>query len=74
MKGKIGTRMYLSSLFPKKLSNKVKDLKLPREVKTRLRWMQHYQKSQNISKTYRYFGISRTTFYKWYERQKKKDL
>ena len=25
MKGKVGTRMYLSSLFPKKLSNKIKD-------------------------------------------------
>nr|WP_245596384.1 helix-turn-helix domain-containing protein [Sulfurihydrogenibium subterraneum] len=37
--------------------------------------MQHYQKTKNVSKTCRYFGISRNTFYKWlkgYEKEKDK--
>ncbi len=74
MKGIIGTSTYMFSLFPKKFSNKIKDIKLPREVKVRLKWIQYYQKTKNISKTCRYFGISRTTFYKWYNRYKKEGI
>ena len=70
MEGIIGTNTYMFSLFPKKISSKIKDIKLPKEVKVRLKWIQHYQKTENISKTCRYFGISRITFYKWYNRQK----
>ena len=36
--------------------------------------IEYYQKNRNISKTCRYFGISRTTFYKWYERYKKEGI
>lgn len=74
MKGIIGTPMYMTTLFPKKLSNKIKDIPLTKEAKKRLKWIQHYQDTKNISKTCRYFGISRTTFYKWFERYKKDGL
>jgi len=74
MKGIIGTSTYMFSLFPKKISSKIKPVKLTREVKLRLKWIEHYLKSKNISKTCRYFGISRTTFYKWYERYKKEGI
>ena len=74
MKRTIGTSTYMFSLFPKKISSKIKPIKLPREVKVRLRWIEHYQKTKNISKTCRYYGISRTTFYKWYKRYKKEGI
>ena len=74
MKGIVGTNTYMFSLFPKQILNRIKDIKLPREVKVRLRWIEHYHKTKNISKTCRYFGISRTTFYKWYERYKKEGI
>ena len=74
MKGTIRTNTYLFSLFPKKISGKIKPIKLPREVKLRLKWIQNYQKTKNISKTCRYFGISRTTFYKWYKRYKEEGI
>ena len=71
MKGIIGTNTYMFSLFLKKFSNKLKNIKPTREVKVILKWIEHYLKTQNISKTCRYFGIYRTTFYKWYKRYKK---
>ncbi|WP_028949823.1 hypothetical protein [Sulfurihydrogenibium subterraneum] len=36
MKGIIGAPMYITKLFTKKLSNKIKDVPLTREVKKRL--------------------------------------
>uniref|UniRef100_UPI00048C85D4 helix-turn-helix domain-containing protein n=1 Tax=Sulfurihydrogenibium subterraneum TaxID=171121 RepID=UPI00048C85D4 len=74
MKGIIGTPMYITKLFPKKLSNKIKDVPLTREAKKRLKWIQYYQKNKNISKTCRYFKISRNTFYKWLKRYEKDGL
>ncbi len=74
MKGKIGTSTYIFSLFPKKLSKNISDLKLTKEVKSRLKWISYFQKTKNISKTCRYFGISRNTFYKWYKRFQKDGL
>ena len=71
MKGIIGTSTYMFSLFLIKFSNKLKNIKPTREVEVRQKWIEHYLKTQNISKTCRYFGISRTTFYKWYKRYKK---
>lgn len=42
-----------------------------RGIKSRLSWFRHFhEKSQNIAKTCRYFGISRPTFYYWLKRYK----
>jgi beta-glucosidase-like glycosyl hydrolase len=40
-----------------------------RQVKTRVPWIEHYEQvTKKVSPTYRYFGISRVTFYRWYRR------
>ncbi len=36
-----------------------------RDIKRKLRILNHAKESKNVSKTCRYFGISRETFYKW---------
>lgn len=36
-----------------------------RDVSRKLRILNHAQESSNVSKTCRYFGISRETFYQW---------
>lgn len=41
---------------------------LSQEAKKRLKWMDYYHQCQNVSKTCRYFGISRKTFYYWQKR------
>ena len=35
------------------------------DIRRKLRIIQHGQESGNVSKTCRYFGISRETYYKW---------
>lgn len=42
--------------------------KLSKEARQRLKWFDHYRKSGSVSKTCRYFGISRKTFHKWKKR------
>ncbi len=41
---------------------------LSKAAKQRLAWMDYYHKYNNASKTCRYFGISRETFYEWKRR------
>lgn len=38
---------------------------LSKEAKARLKWFDYYAKHPNVSRTCRYFGISRKTFHKW---------
>jgi len=42
-----------------------------RGARIRLRWMEHYAATNNVSATCRHFGISRTTFYDWHSRYQK---
>ncbi len=44
--------------------------KLSPEAKLRLKWMDYYHQTKNISLTCRHFGISRNTFYYWKRRYK----
>jgi hypothetical protein len=77
MKGRIGTQTTLFTLYPKSLIGKlryVNDVKLTKEAKLRLRWIEYYEKVKDVTKTCRYFGISRTTFYKWLKRYQKDGL
>ena len=47
-------------------------IELKRKVRLRLEIIKHAEEvTGNISKTCRYFGISRQTFYKWVRRYKK---
>ena len=45
-------------------------LKLSKEAKNRLKWIIYHETKgeYNTSKTVRYFGIGRSTFYKWFNR------
>lgn len=46
-----------------------------RMVKLRFSWFRHYkEKTQNVAKTCRYFGISRPTFYYWRKRYQEKGI
>ncbi|MEZ0323170.1 MAG: IS481 family transposase [Hydrogenothermaceae bacterium] len=75
MKGRVGTPTFIFSLFPKQISKNIKDIRdLPREVKTRIKWIDYFKKTNNVSKTCRHFGISRNTFYKWKKRFDKEGI
>jgi transposase len=42
-----------------------------REVQRKLKVLRHAEKSHHVAKTYRYFGVGRSSFYRWkaaYER------
>jgi len=44
---------------------------LSKQARLRLKWLIYYYKhGKNASLTSRYYGISRKTFYKWYNRYK----
>lgn len=50
-------------------------LELSRAARARLKWFDYYEAhSRNAALTCRYFGISRTTFYRWKARYNPKDL
>ena len=52
--------------------NKYNDLS--KQAKKRIKWFDYYRKCGNVSKTCRYFGISRKTFYKWKRQYDSKNL
>ena len=39
--------------------------KAKRDIKRKLTVLNHYQKTQNVAKTCRHFGISRASYYVW---------
>ena len=39
--------------------------KTQREIQRKLKVLAHAAESRNVSKTCRYFGVSRDTFYEW---------
>ncbi len=43
-------------------------VELSREARVRLAWMDFYHHHRNVAHTYRHFGISRQTFYRWQRR------
>ena len=42
--------------------------KLSKTAKQRLKWFDYHKRCGNISKTCRYFGVSRKTFHEWKKR------
>lgn len=51
------------------LKFRIPAINLSQEAKQRLKWMDYYyDHAENAALTCRYFGISRKTFYKWYQR------
>lgn len=47
---------------------------ISRDAKKRLKWLDHYRRYGNARLTYRYFGISPQTFYRWKNRFYRYDL
>ena len=41
---------------------------LSKNARLRLKWMDYYHKSENVSLTCRHFDVSRKTFYKWFKK------
>jgi len=56
------------------LVSKFKEKPLSQQAKTRLKWMDYYRKTNNISLTCRHFGISRQLFYYWLKRYEPTNL
>ena len=62
--------VYMSATFSilPGLSSLSRLTDLSPEAKKKLKWMDYYHKCHNVSKTCRYFGIPRKTFYYWRKR------
>ena len=51
-----------------RVASHLKRNSLSPQAKKRLKWMDYYQKTKNVSKTCRHFDIPRKTFYYWLKR------
>jgi putative transposase len=76
MKGGIGVE---TSIYHTRLPNQWKlermfKEELSKKARMRLRWMDYYRRNGNARLTCRYYGISPTTFYKWFKRFLKRGL
>jgi len=49
-------------------------VRLSKQARQRIKWFDYYHKCRNVSRTCRYYGISRKTFYKWKRRYLKYHL
>ena len=56
------------------ISSLVRQGTISKEAAKRLRWMDHYSRYHNARLTYRYYGISPQTFYRWKSRYDPYDL
>ena len=48
-----------------------KIVKLSKDGQKRLKWIDHYLRKKNVTETCRHFDITRSLFYKWFNRYKK---
>jgi len=69
MKGSIGVSTHLRYILPHQ-DRLAKITKPSPEGSKRLKWIDYYRKYNNVSLTCRHFGISRSLFYKWFNRFK----
>ena len=70
--GLIGCSMKLGTVVPG--IQKIRVVKLSREAKVRLSWVEYYYKCSNGVLTCRHFGIARSTLQKWQDRYDPDDL
>lgn len=76
MKGTIGIPMkYKGFIIPRRrYISRISQAMITAEAKTRLAWMDYYQKTDNARLTCRHFGITPDTFYRWKRRYRPKNL
>lgn len=51
-----------------------KIVKLSKDGRKRLKWIDHYLRKKNVVETCRHFDITRSLFYKWFNRYKKSGI
>lgn len=72
---KLGIERYIEDMSIKYILPEIPILpNLSKLARQRLRWMDHYQRTNNAAQTCRYFGISRKTFHKWKKLYNPQDL
>lgn len=69
--GKLDYGWGMRSITPRSNLFKIDVYKPSKEASLRLKWMLYYEEKKNASLTFRHFGISEKTFWKWYKRYKK---
>jgi len=70
MKGKIGSSSSYGVIIPH--AKRISEIsKLSKEAKRRLKWIDYYFEKKNVTETCRHFDISRSLFYKWFNRFQK---
>ena len=69
MSNRIGSSTIYGTILPNNMRlSKIRSVNLSKEAKHRLRIIEYYLKTRNISLTCRHYGICRSYFYKWYKR------
>lgn len=76
MTNKIGSSTIYSTILPNNAAlSRIKPVTLSKQAKFRLGIIEHYiNKTNNVSLTCRHFAISRSYFYKWFNRYNPKQL
>ena len=69
---KVGVQTRIGKVLPG--SRYLEAVKLSRQAKARLVWMDYYEQCGNAALTCRRFGISRVTLHKWLKRYRRWDL
>lgn len=72
MSNRIGSSTIYTSILP--IGNKIYSVKLSKQAKHRLKIIDYYLRTNNVSLTCRHFGICRSYFYKWFSRFNPKNL
>ena len=62
------------AIIPRVTSLARLSVRLSKQARQRIKWFDYYHKCRNVSRTCRYYGISRKTFYKWKRRYLKYHL
>jgi len=76
MSNRIGSStIYISTLPNNAALARIRDVKLSKEAKHRLKIVEHYLNvTKNVSLTCRHYAITRSYFYKWYKRYDPRNL
>jgi transposase-like protein len=70
----LGFHLVEDLVYLYQMANDLKRNQLSAQAKKRLKWMDYYQKTKNVSLTCRHFGISRQLFYYWLKRYNPSNL
>lgn len=69
MSNHVGSSTIYRTILPNNEAlGRIRDVKLSRDAKHRLKIIEYYLDCHNVSLTCRHFGICRSYFYKWYKR------